>query len=348
MFLLFIYLILGTYKNYTEVNDKVIVEKNDTIKGEFSVIGKDLEVKGAILGNLALINGSLEIEGKVEGDVAVVMGDVEVLKGALITGDIAVVGGKLKISRGAKVEGERINLNLGPLLSPLKFLKFFVKGVYTSEGEAQIGKGEVEEDTLTRKEEEEVEEEKEEKIEESFVSEFFKKITVLLLLVIIFGFLILIIKFAFPGAVQNMIKELELNFLKSLGFGLIFQLVYLPFLLFLIFTILGIPLALFIILATPLFVLYGSSSVFISLGRFILQKFKLSYRNDLLPVIASVVYFLVISLISSLILSLEIGGLLYNLLKLFVFSFLFFNFYLLFTVGTGILFVSKLGIKSNK
>lgn len=352
MLLLFIYLIWGTNKNYTELNDKVIVEKNDTVKGEFSVIGKDLEVKGDIWGGLAVINGNLKIEGTVKGDVAVVVGDAEVLKGTLITGDIAVIGGKLKIYKGARVEGDKINLNLGPLLSPLKFVKFLVKGVYTSEGKekVEIGKEEVEEDTLTGKEKEKVEEEKKEEVEmkESSVSKFFKRINILFLFFIILGFLILIIKLTFPGSVENMIKELELNFLKSLGFGLTFQLVYLPFLLFLIFTILGIPLALALILATPLFVLYGTSSVFISLGRFILRKFRVSYRGDLLPVIVSVVYFLVISLIFSLIFSFEIEGFLYELLKFFVFSFLFFNFYLLFTIGTGILFVSKIGIKSNK
>ncbi|MEO0295095.1 MAG: hypothetical protein ABIM85_03645, partial [candidate division WOR-3 bacterium] len=158
MFLLFIYLIFNAQKNYTELEDKVIVEKNDTIKSDFSVIGKDLEVKGGILGDLAVINGNVEIEGLIKGDLAVVMGDVKVLKGAIIKGDLAVVGGKLDISKEASVEGEKVNLGLGPLLSPLKLIKLFVKGVYVTEGKKKVElKEEVEKDTIKEKEEEKVE-----------------------------------------------------------------------------------------------------------------------------------------------------------------------------------------------
>ncbi len=345
MFLLFIYLIFNAQKNYTELEDKVIVEKNDTIKSDFSVIGKDLEVKGGILGDLAVINGNVEIEGLIKGDLAVVMGDVKVLKGAIIKGDLAVVGGKLDISKEASVEGEKVNLGLGPLLSPLKLIKLFVKGVYVTEGKKKVElKEEVEKDTIKEKEEEKVE--KMEKEEKKFFSEFPKKILIFFSFVIIFGFLVFIVKLAFPGTVENMTKELELNLWKSLGIGLLFQLFYFPFLIFLFVTILGIPLALFILISTPLFLLYGSSSVIISWGRIILQRFKINYKNDFIPIIVAVFYFLIISLISALVLSLEAEGLLYTLLKIFVFSFLFFNFYLVFTIGIGILFVSRLGIKS--
>ncbi|MEN3044513.1 MAG: hypothetical protein ABDH37_04770 [Candidatus Hydrothermales bacterium] len=350
MFLFYMFLIINVSTEYKEYKNKVIVDKKDTLIGDVSVIGKDVEVLGGIKGDLVVISGDLKLEGFVKGDVAVIGGNCKVYKGSLVLGDIVGIGDKIHIEKNAKVEGERVTLSPGFLLSLFKILKFFGKGVFITKGEPK--KEEVYLDTLEYKEEsdtlEKVIEEKEEFIEvekEETPKKNFLKVFLIMFFVVFYSFLVSLVRFVFPGSVENMRRELELKPFISLAVGFLVQLLYPSFLVILAVSILGIPLALALIFSTPFFLIYGSSPLFIVFGKFILDKFKYSKISDFKCILATSLYLFLVSLITSLFLYFDYEGFFYKLIKFFFFSFSFLNFYVVFTFATGIIFTAKLGIK---
>jgi len=350
LFLLTFLLIPPTEKGYVEKDNKIVVEKKDTISGDFSVMGKDLEILGYVGGDVAVIGGNLKVKGYVSGNVAVVGGDCIILKGSTIGGDLAVVGGKIEKEKGAKISGEAIMVNLGPLSSPLKLLRFLVKGVHIKEKEEEkiIKKDTTEiEKVQIEKEFEEESGEVTEKRSSVFLGLFKKTFPPLIFLILFFIFVFLV-NIVFPGAVRNMEEEFTLNFWKIIGTGLLIQIVYIPVILILMISILGIPFALAVILATPLFLIYGSTPILNLLGKVVLNRVKIEYKSAHIPLFVSFLCFSILTLITTFIFHFNIDNVFYAFLKFLFFSISFLSFYTVFTLAVGVIFFAKLGIREGE
>jgi len=336
-------------KGYIEQNDRIIIQKGDTIHGDFSVVGKDLEVFGFVGGDVAVVGGDLTVEGFIAGDVAVVGGDCVLLKGSFISGDLAVVGGKIKRSKRAKIGGEATVVNLGPLTSPLRLLKFLAKGVHVEEkkGEESIERDTTQIDT-TKIEKEEIEEEEVEKERKNVFLTIFEYFILPVLPLIILGFFIFLVNFIFPGCVENMERELILNPWQILGTGFLVQIIYFPVLLILVISVLGIPLALAIFLATPLLLIYGSAPVLNLMGKFIFERFNFEYKSKNIPLIFSLIFFALLFLITSGLVKVQHINLFFSLLFFFFFSLTFLSVYVVLTFATGVVIFAKLGIKKSE
>ncbi len=345
MLFLIISLIFSSLNGYIEKDDKIIVGKYDTIKGDLAVIGKDLEILGCVEKDVAIIGGDLKISGSVKGDVAVVGGDCIVLNGGIISGDLAIVGGKIKMEKGGRVLGEKAVLNLGPLTFPLKLLKFIGEGVFTGEGEEK--EEIIEKDTL-KVEKPEVKEEEVIEKKQGIFPEGLKKILFPLISLTVFFFFIFMVNIIFPDTVKNMEHEFVLHPWQIIGTGFLIQIVYIPVILILIISILGIPLAITIILATPLFLIYGSAPLLNLFGKKILKRLKIEYKREYAPLFASFLYFFTLILIIGIFSYFDIDNFFYYFLKFFFFSIFFLSFYVIFIMASGIIFFSKLGIKKSE
>jgi len=332
-------------KSYVEKDNKIIVEENDVISGDFSVIGRNLEILGYVGGDVAVVGGNLKIKGSVGGDVAVVGGDCIISKGGLISGDLAVVGGKIKKEKGAKILGEATVVNLGPLTSPLRLLKFLGKGVHVEERKgAEMTEKDTTQTDTTQIEKEFEEEEVTEKQPPIFLK-LLKGLLPLLIFIIVFFLFVFLVNIVFPGAVKNMEQEFMLNPWQIIGTGFLIQIVYIPVIFILTISVLGIPLAFAIILATPLFLIYGSAPVLNLWGRVFLNRLKIEYKNEHIPLLVSFLYLLILVLITEILFYFDVNNIFYALTKFFFFSVSFLSFYIIFTIATGIIFFAKLGIK---
>ncbi len=345
--LIFLIFTLSSNNPVVKENNTVIIEKSDTLKGDLAVVGKDLKIYGGVRGDVAVVAGNVEISGFVSGDLAVVGGNLFLLKGSLIKGDVAVVAGKIKKSEGSKVKGELTEVRLGPFDPVFRLLKFLGPSVKWSSPSEEKEES-VKIDTLKKEEKkEEIEKEEEETEEESIsaVSRFFQSfINSFIPFILIFIF-ILIVNIAFPGTSENMKKELKENVWQTLGIGILIQILYLPVIFVLVVSILGIPLAIFIILSTPLLLIYGSAPVFNIIGEFISEKLKIKAKNKILyPFISSLLLF-VLLFIFNLLTEFEFYASFY--FKPLFMCFTFMYVYLIFTFALGVLFTSRLGIKTS-
>ena len=111
----------------TRFGDDVTIPREQTIDGDVSSVGGDVEVLGTVKGtvsstrgdltvgqdgrvegDLVSFGGDIEIEGHVTGDVSSTGGDVTLRDGARVDGDVVTIGGTLTQEDGAHVGGQRV------------------------------------------------------------------------------------------------------------------------------------------------------------------------------------------------------------------------------------------------
>ena len=111
----------------TRFGDDVTIPREQTIDGDVSTMGGDVEVLGTVKGtvsstrgdltvgpdgrvdgDLVSFGGDIEIEGHVTGDVSSTGGDVTLRDGARVDGDVVTIGGTLTQEDGAHVGGQRV------------------------------------------------------------------------------------------------------------------------------------------------------------------------------------------------------------------------------------------------
>lgn len=85
------------------------------VRGDVVSMGGSVDLGGSSKGDLAAIGGSVRVSGKVGGDVAAIGGDVALDKGAAVEGDVSVVGGRLTKEEGVSIKGSVSQVGLGAL-----------------------------------------------------------------------------------------------------------------------------------------------------------------------------------------------------------------------------------------
>jgi len=92
------------------------------VRGDVVALGGPIDLAGSSQGDLAAVGGSVRVSGTVRGDLAAVGGDVALAKGAAIGGDVSVVGGRLDKEDGVAIKGAVSQIGLGALRGVLPAL----------------------------------------------------------------------------------------------------------------------------------------------------------------------------------------------------------------------------------
>lgn len=88
------------------------VEEHESVR-DVVVIGGSLEVLGEIDGDAVAVGGSVDVQGEVDGNVTAVGGSVSLGPEAVVDGDVAAIGGSVHRDPEAKVRGGITELSLG-------------------------------------------------------------------------------------------------------------------------------------------------------------------------------------------------------------------------------------------
>jgi hypothetical protein len=93
------------------------LESGKTLNGDLVIFGgvATLEPGSSVNGNVALLGGNLEAGGSISGDIVGFGGLVELSDTAVVKGDVLTVGALLERAEGARIQGEVNNAINGPL-----------------------------------------------------------------------------------------------------------------------------------------------------------------------------------------------------------------------------------------
>jgi len=100
---LFLMLPLLVFASSYKVSQKdVLVAENETVSGNLYVASGEMYIKGTVKGDVVAATGKLSIDGTVNGDVSAVSGQIDT--SGNINGDLRVAGGQIRIS--GKIDGD--------------------------------------------------------------------------------------------------------------------------------------------------------------------------------------------------------------------------------------------------
>ncbi len=296
-------------------NEVFHVEKSAIIKEDLVLIGKSCLIEGTVRGDAVIINGDLEIQGQVEGDAVVLGGNAKLYGESHVKGDMVAVGGKIEKEEGAIVDGDVVMTDIGPLRHFFKLIPT-VTQFSTEQGEV--------------------------KIEKNHKIKFPHSPFILLVWGTALSIFIMLFTVIFPSGSDTMTLYLEKRPGRSFFAGFLAQILFVPAILFLILSILGIPLIPLFILAYPIALLIGLVPCSLFTGKRITRDSSSTHnRNYFLSFIGLFILFILFFVGELLKLGncpLAVLGMVISLSTLFIF-------YLYFTFGLGCLILSRLGTR---
>jgi len=197
-----------------------------TVRGDVVAFGGSIGLGGSASKDVAAIGGPVTVSGKVGGDLAAIGGDVELAKGAEVSGDLSVVGGRLTKDGGAVVRGQISQVGLGALAALVPAL---------AHGGAKFAKTH-------------------ERVEETSRA---VKLAAFLGFALGTGLVLALIGLFFPEQSRGAAAVIRGDFWRAAGIGTLMLVLFLPALLGLVVSILGIPLIPFAFLAWCAAILFG-------------------------------------------------------------------------------------------
>jgi len=206
------------------------VDVTGTIDGDVAVAGGNLKISGSVNGDAAVFGGNVTNQGTIDGDLFVVGGTVRLDSGSVITGDIAMVGGTVDKDDNAKVLGEVESVESEALRSILPRIGrvFRFPGIIPGE--------------------------------HVFTGIFS---IAALIVVFIMNLLVLLI---FPRAIDRIVEMIQRNIWASVGIGIGIEILYIPIIVLLVVSIIGIVLVPVFMLVVFLAMLFGFSSLSLIAG----------------------------------------------------------------------------------
>ena len=90
----------------TRFGDDVTIARDQSVDGDVSSMGGDVEVQGRVKGSVSSTRGDLTVgqDGRVDGDLVSFGGDIEVA--GHVTGDVSSTGGDVTLRSGARIDGD--------------------------------------------------------------------------------------------------------------------------------------------------------------------------------------------------------------------------------------------------
>ena len=211
------------------------------VRGDVVALGGPIDLAGSAQGDMAAVGGSVRVSGKVGGDLAAVGGDVSLAKGAAIGGDVSVVGGRLSKEEGVSIKGAVSQVGLGALKGLLPALTTGgLKLALASNGGWRGGRHWHRDDDEDRP-----------------AASRAAKAGVSLAFIVGLGLVLALIGLFMPAEVQAAAAAIRQDFWRSAGVGALMAVLFLPGLLVLTVSILGIPLIPLAILAWFAAALFG-------------------------------------------------------------------------------------------
>lgn len=98
------------------LGSNLVVERDETVS-EAVVISGNLDVLGEVDGDTTVILGNARVEGFVDGTLVVVAGNIDVGPQGVIDGDAIAVGGAVHREPGGHIDGEIIHLDFGEVVN---------------------------------------------------------------------------------------------------------------------------------------------------------------------------------------------------------------------------------------
>lgn len=219
------------------------------VRGDVVAMGGDVDLGGSSKGDLAAIGGSVRVSGKVGGDVAAIGGDVALDKGAAVDGDVSVVGGRLSKEEGVTIKGSVSQVGLGALKSLLPALTRGSLKLALASGGSRHGafRWGHDSDRESRHEDDDV----------PSAGGRLLRAGVFLLFVLGLGLVLALGALFLPQELQAVAAAARSDFWRCAGIGTLMVVLFLPGLLALTISILGIPLVPLAVLAWCAAALFG-------------------------------------------------------------------------------------------
>ncbi len=302
------------------------IKKGEKIEGDISISGKSAIIEGEVDGDVAVINGDLELYGEIEGDVAVIGGDAKLYSGSKIEGDFAVVGGKIYKEEGAKIEGVMTEASIGPFKVLLKFIPPLI---------SVPGKVEIHEDKQA---------EEKGKIVVKVDRKGFKPLKTIFVIIwgVSLSLLALIIGLIIPAPVENMNMFIEKKAGYSFLTGFLAEILFVPVIILLAMSILGIPIIPFFIIAFILALLLALVPSSLFTGKILKKNLTFLPNKPYILSFTGLLFVFVIWILGSL---LNIGDSILGIFGLVITLIAIFILYLYFTFGLGSIILSRLGTR---
>lgn len=185
------------------------------VLGDMVSFGGPVAVSGSVSGDLVSIGATVETSGLIEGDLVAVGANVSLKPGATVQGDISTIGGRVDQAPGAVIRGRMNFVTPGMLKRILPPLMRFGGGPHKSGDSVNpllagglIGAG----------------------------------LLILSSLLLLGALLLVLPAIFFPKNVENVAREMTVNFWKSAGIGALIVMALFPAFLAMLISIMGIPL----------------------------------------------------------------------------------------------------------
>lgn len=321
------------------------IEESTIVKEDLVLIGKSCLMEGTVKGDVVIINGDFELYGVVKGDAVVLNGEAILYEESNVRGNLVIVGGELQKADGAIVDGEVVITSVGPFKNLFKLIPS-VTQFSTEEGEVKIEKGnrikpiEPKKPFAKHKWKERVgsglsswtsrRRESGSSAWTSFIQGIALSIVIMLFTVI------------FPSGSETMTLYLEKKPGQSFFAGFLVQILFVPAILFLALSILGIPLIPFFILAYPIALLIALVPCSLFTGKRLTRDSSFFLKRSYLKSFIGLFILFVLFLIGQL---LQIGSSVLNVMGAAISLLTLFIFYLYFTFGLGSLILSRVGTR---
>ncbi|KPK69500.1 hypothetical protein AMJ87_10425 [candidate division WOR_3 bacterium SM23_60] len=222
-----------------------MVDVNGAITGDIAVFGGNLAITGNIHGDAAVFGGNVTNQGNIRGDLAVIGGTVFLDSGSVIAGDILMVGGTVDRDDYAEVLGNIESIEIEALEEVLPRISRVFRFPHRLPG-----------------------------------YRLFPRLAFLGMLVVLYVFNLLIIAI-FPHAIAKVSDRVKLNVWAALGLGLAIEILFVPILILLTISIIGIPLAILLPMALLIGILFGFSALSLVIGERISKGFGWNVTNSI-------------------------------------------------------------------
>jgi hypothetical protein len=222
-----------------------MVDVNGEITGDIAVFGGNLDILGTIQGDAAVFGGNVTNQGKIRGDLAVIGGTVLLDSGSVIAGDILMVGGTVDRDDHAEVIGNIESIEIEVLNEVLPRISKVFRFPRQLPG-----------------------------------YRLFPRLAFIGMLIVLYVFNLLIIAI-FPSAIAKVSGKIKINVWAALGLGLAIQILFVPVLILLTISIVGIPLAVLLPMAILIGTLFGFSALSFVIGERISKAFGWNVTNSI-------------------------------------------------------------------
>lgn len=330
------------------------VEESAVVRDDLVLIGKPCVIEGTVNGDAVIINGDIDLYGTVNGDAVILGGNIGLYTGSHIRGDMVIIGGKYEKEKGAGdiVSGDVVTIPFGGLnhlfkLIPSVQVSTEENGVEIEDREKIIGERiEKAEGTIEGAIKGEIEPKigginKIKSIRPKMKSSAMEPLWILVWGLSL-SIVVMIFTAIFPSGSQTMTLYLEERPGRSFLAGFLAQILFVPAILFLVLSLLGIPLIPLFIFLYPIACLIGLVPSSLFAGKRITRDSSVFENKTYLVSFMGLFILFILFFIAKL---LQIGHSVLAVLGTSIYFIALFILYLYFTFGLGSLILSKLGTK---